>query len=133
MATTQADVDLGAKPTRPSRREDGERRIVGSRGFSLKNLAGYIFLVVITIYWLALAATKNNTDLFSSFGLWFADFNLVANIEQLFTREGGIYLHWIANSALYAGVGGVLGTLISVAAGYALAKYQFFGRSFLTA
>ena len=123
MATTQADVDLGAKSTRPSRREDGERRIVGSRGFSLKNLAGYIFLVVITIYcltplyWLALAATKNNTDLFSSFGLWFADFNLVANLEQLFTRENGIYLHWIANSALYAGVGGVLGTLISVAAG----------------
>jgi multiple sugar transport system permease protein len=132
-------VDLGAEPTKPSRGEKNEQRIVGQRGFSLKNLAGYIFLIVITIYcltplyWLALAATKNNTDLFNSFGLWFADFNLVANLEQLFTREDGIYLHWIANSALYAGVGGVLGTLISVAAGYALAKYQFFGRSFLTA
>ena len=139
MATTQADVDLGAESTKPSRGETNERRIVGQRGFSLKNLAGYIFLIVITIYcltplyWLAIAATKNNTDLFNSFGLWFADFNLVANLEQLFTREDGIYLHWIANSALYAGVGGVLGTLISVAAGYALAKYQFFGRSFLTA
>jgi multiple sugar transport system permease protein len=139
MATTQADVDLGAESTKPSRGAANERRIVGQRGFSLKNLAGYIFLIVITIYcltplyWLALAATKNNTDLFNSFGLWFADFNLVANLEQLFTREDGIYLHWIANSALYAGVGGVLGTLISVAAGYALAKYQFFGRSFLTA
>jgi multiple sugar transport system permease protein len=139
MVTTQADVDLGAESTKPSRGEENERRIVGQRGFSLKNLAGYIFLIVITIYcltplyWLALAATKNNTDLFNSFGLWFADFNLVANLEQLFTREDGIYLHWIANSALYAGVGGVLGTLISVAAGYALAKYQFFGRSFLTA
>jgi len=139
MATTQADVDLGAEPTKPSRGEKNEQRIVGQRGFSLKNLAGYIFLIVITIYcltplyWLALAATKNNTDLFNSFGLWFADFNLVANLEQLFTREDGIYLHWIANSALYAGVGGILGTLISVAAGYALAKYQFFGRSFLTA
>jgi multiple sugar transport system permease protein len=139
MATTQADVDLGGEPTKPSSGKTNERRIVGQRGFSLKNLAGYIFLIVITIYcltplyWLALAATKNNTDLFNSFGLWFADFNLVANLEQLFTREDGIYLHWIANSALYAGVGGVLGTLISVAAGYALAKYQFFGRSFLTA
>ena len=126
-------------PPSPAEARTNERRIVGQRGFSLKNLAGYIFLIVITIYcltplyWLALAATKNNTDLFSSFGLWFADFNLVANLEQLFTRENGIYLHWIANSALYAGVGGVLGTLISVAAGYALAKYQFFGRGFLTA
>jgi multiple sugar transport system permease protein len=139
MATTQADVDFGAESTKPSSGAANERRIVGQRVFSLKNLAGYIFLIVITIYcltplyWLAIAATKNNTDLFNSFGLWFADFNLVANIEQLFTREGGIYLHWIANSALYAGVGGALGTLISVAAGYALAKYQFFGRGFLTA
>lgn len=139
MATTQVDLDLGAEPTQPSRREDAERRIVGQRGFSLKNLAGYIFLIAITIYsliplyWLALAATKNNTDLFSSFGLWFADFNLVANLEALFTRENGVYLHWVANTVLYAGVGGAVGTLISVAAGYALAKYQFAGRGILTA
>jgi len=139
MATTQVDVDLGAESVRSSRREDGERRIVGSRGFSLKNLAGYIFLIVITIYcltplyWLAIAATKNNTDLFSSFGLWFADFNLVANLEALFTREDGVYLHWVANTILYAGVGGAVGTLISVAAGYALSKYQFAGRGILTA
>jgi multiple sugar transport system permease protein len=139
MATTQVDVELGAESVRSSRREDGERRIVGSRGFSLKNLAGYIFLIVITIYcltplyWLAIAATKNNTDLFSSFGLWFADVNLVANLEALFTREDGVYLHWVANTILYAGVGGAVGTLISVAAGYALAKFQFAGRGILTA
>jgi multiple sugar transport system permease protein len=139
MATTPMDVDLGAESSQPAKRDDGERRIVGQRGFSLKNLAGYIFLIVITLYsltplyWLAIAATKNNTDLFSSFGLWFADFNLVANLEDLFSRENGVYLHWIANTVLYAGVGGAVGTLISVAAGYALAKYQFAGRGVLTA
>jgi multiple sugar transport system permease protein len=139
MATTQVDAELGAESASPSRRNDEERRSVGQRGFSLKNLAGYIFLIVITLYcltplyWLAIAATKNNTDLFSSFGLWFADFNLVANLEALFTREDGVYLHWVANTVLYAGVGGAIGTLISVAAGYALAKYQFAGRGVLTA
>jgi multiple sugar transport system permease protein len=136
MATTPAD--LGVESSQSSRRSDGERRIVGQRGFSLKNLAGYFFLVVITLYcltplyWLAIAATKNNTDLFSSFGLWFADFNFVANLEDLFTREHGVYLHWVANTVLYAGVGGAAGTLVSVAAGYALAKYQFAGRGILT-
>ena len=40
MATTQADVDLGAKSTKSIRGETNERRIVGQRGFSLKNLAG---------------------------------------------------------------------------------------------
>jgi multiple sugar transport system permease protein len=139
MATTQVDVEPGAESASPSRRNDDGRRIVGQRGFSLKNLAGYIFLIAITLYcltplyWLAIAATKNNTDLFSSFGLWFADFNLVANLEALFTREDGVYLHWVANTVLYAGVGGAVGTLISVAAGYALAKYQFAGRRLLTA
>jgi multiple sugar transport system permease protein len=139
MATTQVDVEPGAESASPSRRNDDGRRIVGQRGFSLKNLAGYIFLIAITLYcltplyWLAIAATKNNTDLFSSFGLWFADFNLVANLEALFTREDGVYLHWVANTVLYAGVGGAVGTLISVAAGYALAKYQFAGRGLLTA
>ena len=50
---------------------------------------GYLFLALVSvycltpIYWLALAATKNNTDLFSSFGLWLADFNLVANLQDL--------------------------------------------------
>jgi multiple sugar transport system permease protein len=136
MATTPAD--LGVESSQSSRRSDGERRIVGQRGFSLKNLAGYFFLVVITLYcltplyWLAIAATKNNTDLFSSFGLWFADFNFVANLEDLFTREHGVYLHWVANTVLYAGIGGAAGTLVSVAAGYALAKYQFAGRGILT-
>jgi multiple sugar transport system permease protein len=139
MATTPMDVDLGSESSQPGKRDDNERRIVGQRGFSLKNLAGYIFLIMITLYsltplyWLAIAATKNNTDLFSSFGLWFADFNLVVNLEDLFTRENGVYLHWIANTVLYAGVGGAVGTLISVAAGYALAKYQFAGRGILTA
>ncbi len=81
------------------------------------------------LYWLAISATKNNTDLFSSFGLWFAHFNLWQNLYETFTYGNGEYVRWIINTALYAVVGGFLSMLISVMAGYALAKYNFPGRS----
>jgi multiple sugar transport system permease protein len=134
MATRSIDLDARSRG-----RDDGERRIVGTRAFSAKNLVGYCLLAVVTIYcltpiyWLALAATKNGTDLFSAFGLWFADFNLVANLQDLGTRENGVFWHWVGNTVLYAGVGGAAGTFISVAAGYALAKYRFAGRGLITA
>jgi multiple sugar transport system permease protein len=139
MAATKAGAVSTARANHNARRREGEPYLVARRGFSPKNLAAYLFLFAITLYcltplyWLAIAATKNNTDLFSSFGLWLADFNLVANLQQLFTRENGVYLRWVANTMLYAGVGGALGTFISAAAGYALAKYQFPGRGILTA
>jgi multiple sugar transport system permease protein len=134
MAATPLDLDAATR-----KRDAGEQRVVGARDITARNLVGYLFLFVVTVYsltplyWLALAATKNNTDLFSSFGLWFAHFDLLANLQDLFTRENGVYLHWVANTVLYAGVGGVLGTLVSVAAGYALVKYRFPGRGLLTA
>jgi multiple sugar transport system permease protein len=139
MAATKADTVVSLRSRRVSRRGEGEPYLVTRRGFALKNLAAYVFLIVITLYcltplyWLAIAATKNNTDLFSSFGLWLADFNLVANLQDLFARENGVYLHWVLNTVLYAGVGGAIGTFISAAAGYALAKYHFPGRTALTA
>ena len=40
----------------------------------------------------------------------------------------GLFWRWILNSLLYSTVAGVLGTLLSVAAGYGLAKFEFAGR-----
>lgn len=129
MATTP--LHLPGRGERVGRK----RGLVGARDFTLLNLIGYLFLIVVSlycltpIYWLAVAATKNNTDLFSTFGLWFAHVNFLANLTDLFTRDNGVYFHWIGNTLLYAGVGGSVGALISVAAGYALAKYRFAGRN----
>ncbi len=129
MATTPLDLD------QRSRREPENQRLVGARLLSTKNIAAYIFLLALTVYfltplyWLAISATKNNTDLFSSFGLWFAHFNLWQNLYETFTYGNGEYVRWIINTALYAVVGGFLSMLISVMAGYALAKYNFPGRS----
>jgi multiple sugar transport system permease protein len=122
-----------------SRNSGGARELIGSRSFSPRMIGAYAFLAVVTIYflmplyWLAISATKDNTDLFSSFGLWFAHFNLIQNLTDTFTYQNGIYLRWILNTALYAVVGGFFGMLISLLAGYALAKYTFPGRALILA
>ncbi len=116
---------------------DRAPRPVGVRSFGVKSAFGYILLIAITVYsltplyWLAVAATKGNSDLFSSFGLWFAHFNLWQNLVDTFTHDGGAYPHWLLNSVLYAGVGGFFSMVISVLSGYALAKFVFPGRGLI--
>ncbi|HET8908649.1 MAG TPA: carbohydrate ABC transporter permease [Ktedonobacterales bacterium] len=133
-----ADASLAQKP-RASRHTQRPREAIGARAFSPRMIAAYVFLVVVTayfltpLYWLAISTTKDNTDLFSSFGLWFAHFNLIQNLSDTFTFENGIYLRWILNTVIYAVVGGLLATVVSVMAGYALAKYRFPGRNLISA
>ena len=89
-------------------------------------LAAYFLL---PLFWLVVASTKSNDDLFSTFGLWFADFNLVDNLKNLFSAQDGIYLRWMANSFIYAIISGVGAAFLATAAGYAFAKYKFPGSS----
>jgi multiple sugar transport system permease protein len=79
------------------------------------------------LYWLVVASTKSNADLFSSFGLWFADFSLVDNIRTVLTFQDSVYIRWFLNSILYAVVSGVGAAFLATAAGYAFAKYDFPG------
>ena len=78
-------------------------------------------------YWLVISSTKSNADLFSSFGLWFADFSLVDNLRSVFTVQNGVFGRWALNSVFYSVVSAVGGTLLATAAGYAFAKYEFPG------
>lgn len=132
--TTDATDAKGAKETRRGQAPDGAR-LVGVRALSPKTLAGYIILVALTVYcltplyWLVIAATKGNTDLFASFGLWFAHFNLAQNLSDTFTYDGWAYPHWLLNSLIYAGAGGFFSMLVSLMSGYALAKFTFAGRN----
>lgn len=87
---------------------------------------GYFLLPLL---WLVVASTKSNTDLFSSFGLWFADFNLVDNLRDVFTFQGGIFTLWLRNTFLYAVVSGVGAAGLATLAGYAFAKLRFPGGS----
>jgi multiple sugar transport system permease protein len=131
-----ANVTMNAQPE-ITRGDDNARRLVGVRAFSSKSIVAYILLFALTLYfltplyWLAISATKDNTDLFSSFGLWLAHFNLWQNLAETFTHDGGTYPRWLVNTILYAGVGGFASMLISVMCGYALAKYRFPGRDLI--
>jgi multiple sugar transport system permease protein len=129
-------MPLDVEP-RPARRGDRAQPLIGVRPFGPRNIAAYVLLFALTVYfltplyWLAVSATKDNTDLFASFGLWFAHFNLWQNLVATFTYANGEYSRWLLNTVLYAGVGGFFGMLISVMGGYALTKYAFPGRNLI--
>ncbi len=84
------------------------------------------------LFWLFVAATKDRSDLFSSFGLWFADdFHLFQNVRDLFsirTLDGGTYVVWLRNSFLYSVSSAVIAGLCATAAGYGFSKFAFRGR-----
>jgi multiple sugar transport system permease protein len=90
----------------------------------VQSLGAMVFLFIFVIYflipffWLIVSSTKNAGDLGS-------------NLQQLFTYDSGIYLRWLANTVLYAGVGAVAGTFLAAMAGFALAKYTFRGRNLI--
>ncbi|WEV46920.1 carbohydrate ABC transporter permease [Bifidobacterium sp. ESL0690] len=92
-----------------------------------------ILYFLLPIWWLIVASTKTNSGLFfgSHGSLWFDDkFNFFENIKQLTTYQDGIYWRWIANSFLYALVGGFGATAIAVMAGYGFSKFRFRGKNF---
>ncbi|GLY16651.1 carbohydrate ABC transporter permease [Kineosporia rhizophila] len=92
-------------------------------------LAAVYFLI--PVWWLLVSATKDNTSLFSSNGFWFSGQSLSDNVSDVLTRQDGLFVRWLGNSLLYAGIGGALATLLGVACGYAIAKYDFRGRGVL--
>ncbi|MCL2652922.1 MAG: carbohydrate ABC transporter permease [Propionibacteriaceae bacterium] len=111
-------------------------------GYQPKRIPSQVFLVILCVYfliplwWLLVASTKSNPDLFvsSSGPLWFSGhFSFFANLSGLSTYSNGIYWRWLGNSLLYAFVGGIGATTISVLAGYGFAKYNFKGRGFVFA
>jgi multiple sugar transport system permease protein len=122
----------GLVTTRPAQRRSDLGR------FNLSRLGAMTFLIVCTLYfilpffWLIVSASKTGQELATTFGFWFAPhFHLFTNVQFLFTYNNSIFLRWLLNTFLYAGVGASVGTLLASMAGYALAKYIFPGRTFI--
>lgn len=99
-----------------------------SRAAALVVMLVFTLYFLIPIWWLFIASTKSTAQLTSTAALWFADFDLVDNVASLIAYRDGVYLKWMLNSVLYAGLGALIGTLIAAMCGYALAKYSFPGR-----
>lgn len=84
---------------------------------------------ILPIIWVMFSATKSNSDLVSTNGFWFGHFELADNYTKLMGWTQGLFWRWVLNSLFYSTTAGVIGTLISVAAGYAMAKFVFPGRN----
>lgn len=81
------------------------------------------------IYWLVVASSKNDLQLASTSGLMFDTINWSSNYSDLMDWTNGYFFRWVMNSLFYSTVAGIIGTLLSVAAGYALAKFVFPGKA----
>ena len=102
---------------------------------NLKTGASMTLFVLMAMYflfplvWLMVSATKDTHQLFK-LGVFSTPthLRLFYNLHWLFTYGGDIYLRWFANSVGYSGTVAILATLISAMLGYALAKYDFWGK-----
>ncbi|MEU4602375.1 carbohydrate ABC transporter permease [Kribbella sp. NPDC023972] len=101
-----------------------ERR---SNVLTLGMLALLIYFLL-PLFWLFVASTKTVGDLFSSFGLWFADdFSLLSNIRETVTNGGWVFSRWMGNTVFYAVVSAGGAAFLCALGGYGFAKYRFRG------
>lgn len=129
MSVTPVELaETGRKPKKLIER----RTVPRTKGRVPLNIVLALLVVyfLVPFWWLIVNSSKSAAGLFGGgSSLWFADdINYLQNLIDLFTYSGGIYGRWLANSALYAIVGGVGATVLAVLAGYGFAKYQFAGR-----
>lgn len=120
------------KKTKKTRVDDdmpsGVRASKTSRALITVGLVFFLFYSVAPVWWLIVSATKNQRDLISTSGLWFADFNLFDNLQQIFTYNDGVFIRWILNSLMYAGLGSLVGTVVALSCGYGLARFDYPGK-----
>jgi multiple sugar transport system permease protein len=115
------------RPVRPNLEPSRRGRIAAFPTVILLLGAVYCLLPVV---WVLVAATKNNNQLFNTF-TFAPSGSLWSNIAALTSYAGGVFWRWMLNTAIYAGGGALLSTVVSALTGYALAKYRFRGRSTL--
>ncbi|MFH9709177.1 carbohydrate ABC transporter permease [Streptomyces luteogriseus] len=125
LAVTQAEPRAGSTP---GAAQDGRpplcRRIALIPTVTL--LLGALYCLL-PVAWVVIAATKSGRELFSTF-TFLPGTGFAANVRDLTAYRDGVYWQWMANSALYAGLGALLSTCVSAVSGYALAVYRFRGR-----
>nr|WP_235843259.1 carbohydrate ABC transporter permease [Cellulomonas algicola] len=104
-----------------------ERKVRPSVFGTVVLLVGALYCLM-PVAWVLVASSKSAGELFSTF-TFLPSTHLLDNIGELSAYRGGLYWRWMANTALYAGVGAAVSVLVSSMAGYALAKYRFAGKT----
>lgn len=82
---------------------------------------------LLPVFWVLAAATKNGSELFSTF-TFAPSTHLWDNIVALTQYRDGLFWRWMLNTAFYAGVGALMSTFVSALSGYVLAKFAFPGK-----
>jgi multiple sugar transport system permease protein len=113
---------------------DGRNRTAGTKPTTTIIVTAILVIValyfLVPVYWVIVNATKSTEDLFGTNGFWLGkSFQLFSNLGDVLTANGGAFPRWALNSLLYSGVGAVFACYFAVAAGYALAKFEFPGRN----
>jgi len=92
----------------------------------------FFLYCILPATWIAAAMTKNNSQIFTTFGLWFAyPTHFIENLMGLFAYREGIFVQWFGNSLLYAASISISTTLVCAFGGYAFSKYDFPGKKLL--
>lgn len=95
-------------------------------GFRYAVFVIFFLYCILPATWILAAMTKDNSQIFTTFGLWFAyPIHLFENIAGLFEYRDGIFVQWFGNSLVYALSISIGTTLICALGGYAFAKYEF--------
>jgi len=115
---------LATPPRQGHRAEGGHQRTAPLPTLIL--LLGAVYCLL-PVAWVLIASTKDNAELFNTYTLA-PDGALWSNIRGLSAYGGGVFWHWMLNTAYYAIGGAVLSTAVSALTGYALAKFEFRGR-----
>src|ERR671919_408054 len=78
---------------RKQRGDEGDHSAArgGSKWFVLIGLILFTLYSVGPAWWLIVSATKSKEQLYTTNGLWFADFNLFNNLYSLFTYQDGAF------------------------------------------
>lgn len=111
-------LEQGAQPRRPS-----------VQWLMVILIIGFTVYFLLPLYWVLVSITKDNGQLNTTFGLWFATpWHLGDNFRQLVTNDDGIFFRWIGNSFVYSFGAGILATAAAAMAGFAFAMFSFRGR-----
>jgi multiple sugar transport system permease protein len=92
--------------------------------------AAFAVFILAPLVWLLISSTKTQAEIYDSSGFWFAGpFRLFQNLSALGrdVSGAGVYLRWLENTLLYAGLGAIGSTALSALAGYGFARFKFRG------
>lgn len=146
MTTAHADIPAtataispveprGIERNAPARMSRYARSKSGIGAHKRTSIVLTIVMTIIVIYsllplfWLLVGSTKTQSELMTSFGLWFSGpFSLFDNIAQTLSYDNGVFIRWFGNTLLYVVVGAGGATFLAALGGYGLAKFNFPGK-----